>query len=69
VRGIGLMVAIELKTKMTPCLKSLQNEAGILALPAGPQTIRFLPPLIIGASELEAIVGGVKAALSAKDRA
>lgn len=42
VRGLGLMVAVELKARITPYLKSLQ-QSGILALPAGPRAIRFLP--------------------------
>ncbi len=46
VRGLGLMVGVELKERSTRLLRGLQ-EAGILALPAGPVTLRFLPPLII----------------------
>jgi len=64
VRGLGLMVAIELKTRITPCLKALQ-EAGILALPAGPRAVRFLPPLIIEEAQLDEIVQGLRLALQA----
>jgi acetylornithine/LysW-gamma-L-lysine aminotransferase len=46
VRGVGLMIGVELKERSTRYLRGLQ-EAGILALPAGPVTLRFLPPLII----------------------
>jgi LysW-gamma-L-lysine/LysW-L-ornithine aminotransferase len=66
VRGQGLMVAIELKTRITPYLKSLQ-EHGVLALPAGPRTIRFLPPLIIHDEELNEIVLAMKTALAERD--
>ncbi len=51
VRGRGLMVGIELRGRVTPALKALQ-ERGILALPAGITTLRLLPPLIITRDEL-----------------
>jgi len=62
VRGTGLMVAVELKTRVTPYLKALQ-QSGILALPAGPRTIRFLPPLIIDRDHLNEIVAALASAL------
>ena len=46
VRGQGLMIGVELKERSTRYLRNLQ-EQGILALPAGALTLRFLPPLII----------------------
>ncbi len=45
VRGRGMMIGIELKERVTPTLRGLQ-ERGILALPAGNLTLRLLPPLI-----------------------
>lgn len=45
VRGRGLMIGIELKQRVTPTLKGMQ-ERGVLVLPAGPLTFRVLPPLI-----------------------
>ncbi len=51
VRGRGLMIGIELRGRVTPVLKALQ-ERGILALPAGLTTLRLLPPLIITRDEL-----------------
>lgn len=68
VRGEGLMVAVELRTRVTPCLKALQD-LGVLALPAGPRTIRFLPPLIIGEAELRSVVEATAAALESRERA
>jgi len=53
VRGIGLMLAVELRQKAGPYLKALMEEHGVIALPAGPNVIRFLPPLIITAEEIE----------------
>ncbi|MGH2523649.1 MAG: aspartate aminotransferase family protein, partial [Anaerolineales bacterium] len=46
VRGLGLMVGIELKQKATPYLQALMAN-GVLALPAGLTVMRFLPPLVI----------------------
>jgi len=51
VRGLGLMVAVELKRNATPILQAMQNE-GVLAIPAGSTVVRFLPPLIIGEEEV-----------------
>jgi acetylornithine/LysW-gamma-L-lysine aminotransferase len=45
-RGLGLMIGIELRQKVTPVLKALM-ERGIWALPAGDQVLRLLPPLVI----------------------
>lgn len=52
VRQLGLMIGIELKTKSQPYLLDLMS-AGILALPAGPNVIRLLPPLTIPERDLE----------------
>ena len=55
VRGLGLMVGIELKQKVAPYLQALQ-ERRILALNAGLTTIRLLPPLVITQAQLERVV-------------
>jgi acetylornithine/LysW-gamma-L-lysine aminotransferase len=64
VRGLGLMVGIELKQKVTPYLQKLM-EAGVMALPAGLTVMRFLPPLVIEQSDLQQVVEKVKQVLSA----
>jgi len=51
VRGIGLMVAVELRGKATPILQRMMDR-GVLAIPCGATAIRFLPPLVIEAEEL-----------------
>ena len=63
VRGLGLMVGIELKQKVTPYLQALM-EAGILALPAGLTVMRFLPPLVITQEELAQAVTRVAEVLA-----
>jgi len=55
VRGMGLMLAIELKTKNTPYLTKLL-ELGIAPLPGGNTVIRFLPPLVISKDEIDRTV-------------
>jgi acetylornithine/LysW-gamma-L-lysine aminotransferase len=55
VRGRGLMIGVELKTRVTPVLRKMQ-EAGLLALPAGNLIIRFLPPLILTKEESDRAV-------------
>ncbi len=58
VRGLGLMIGIELKGRVTPILQSLQ-EQGILALPAGRTVLRLLPPLVISESDLERVISAI----------
>lgn len=63
VRGLGLMVGIELKKEAAPYLEALAAE-GVLALFAGPTVIRFLPPLVISREELDRVVEAVEKVLS-----
>ncbi len=62
VRGLGLMVAVELKAPAGPSLAALA-ERGVLALSAGSTVMRFLPPLVIDAGDVEAVVELVTAVL------
>ena len=55
VRGLGLMVGMQLKGRVTPILKALANE-GVWALPAGPTVLRLLPPLVISEEDLTIVV-------------
>ena len=56
IRGLGLMVAVELRQKAGPYLKILMEEHGVIALPAGPNVIRFLPPLVVSKDEIDLAV-------------
>jgi acetylornithine/LysW-gamma-L-lysine aminotransferase len=62
VRGLGLMIGIELRDKVRPFLNELQAR-GVLALPAGTTTIRLLPPLVIDDAQVDAVVTAVGEAL------
>jgi acetylornithine/LysW-gamma-L-lysine aminotransferase len=64
VRGLGLMVGIELKQKVTPYLQALMAE-GVMALPAGLTVMRFLPPLVVTKEELQIVVEKVGKVLAA----
>ncbi len=64
VRGLGLMVGIELRERATPYLRALQEAHRVLALPAGPNVIRLLPPLVISQDELATVVQALDAVLS-----
>ncbi|MFN2568235.1 MAG: aspartate aminotransferase family protein [Candidatus Dormibacteria bacterium] len=64
VRGRGLMLALELKRPATPVIRALQ-ERGVLTLPAGTTSIRFLPPLLIEGSHVDEAVSAVGDAIEA----
>jgi len=54
VRGMGLMIGIDLRKRVTPYLRALMAK-GVLALPAGRTVLRFLPPLVISDEELATV--------------
>ncbi len=64
VRGIGLMVGIEMKQKVAPYIKALQ-EKKIIALNAGMTVIRLLPPLVITYEQIDHLVDVLKEVLVA----
>jgi len=55
VRGLGLMIGIEMKQKVAPYIKVLQ-EKKIIALNAGMTVIRLLPPLVISCEQIDHLV-------------
>ncbi|MBI9043269.1 MAG: aspartate aminotransferase family protein [Anaerolineaceae bacterium] len=59
IRGKGLMIGIELKTKNKPFLRALQDQ-GILLLSAGSTVLRLLPPLVITRAQLERVIESFK---------
>jgi acetylornithine/LysW-gamma-L-lysine aminotransferase len=52
VRGLGLMIGIELKEKAGPYVQALM-EKGVIVLLAGANVIRLLPPLVITKEEID----------------
>ena len=63
VRGLGLMVGIELRRRVRPYLIALM-ERGVLALPAGSTVLRLLPPLVISQEELDIVVSALEQVLT-----
>jgi acetylornithine/LysW-gamma-L-lysine aminotransferase len=63
VRGQGLLVGLELKERVQPFLPALM-EHGVLALPAGPNVLRLLPPLVITYEQLDRVVAAIGEALA-----
>ncbi len=59
VRGMGLMIGVELKRKVAPYIQALMAR-GVLALPAGMTVIRFLPPLVISRTDVDAVVDALR---------
>ena len=55
VRGMGLMVGIEMKQKTAPYIAELQD-LHVIALNAGMTVIRLLPPLVITYEQLDHLV-------------
>jgi acetylornithine/LysW-gamma-L-lysine aminotransferase len=64
VRGLGLLQGIELKENSGPTLRELQDR-GVLALGAGPTVVRYLPPLVISAAQVDAVIEATRSALGA----
>jgi acetylornithine/LysW-gamma-L-lysine aminotransferase len=63
VRGLGLMVGIQLRNRVAPYLDALAR-SGVLALAAGPKVLRLLPPLTIDTRDLETVAEALEKVLS-----
>ena len=59
IRGLGLMLGIELKEKAGPYVHQLM-EKGVIVLLAGATVIRLLPPLVITREEIDTVVEALK---------
>ena len=62
-RRLGLMIGIELKQKVQDKLAELL-ERRIIALPAGPNVIRLLPPLIVDEAQIDRVVAVLRELLA-----
>src|SRR5687767_7734860 len=67
VRGLGLMIGIEVKQKVAPYLKILQ-EKHVIALNAGMTVIRLLPPLVISYEQIDHLVNVLTEVLVVEQR-
>jgi acetylornithine/LysW-gamma-L-lysine aminotransferase len=64
VRGRGFMIGLELKERVTPTLRGLQ-ERGVLALTASSTSLRFLPPMIWEQEQVDELIAVLGEVLSA----
>ncbi len=62
VRGLGLMIGIELRAPSAPYLDRLAAR-GVLALTAGQRVIRLLPPLVIDQTQVDQVADALEEAL------
>jgi LysW-gamma-L-lysine/LysW-L-ornithine aminotransferase len=63
VRGLGLIVGVELKENAGPTIKALQD-GGVLTLGAGPTVVRYLPPLVINADQVDRVIAATRTVLA-----
>jgi len=68
IRHLGLMVGLELRSRVRPVLAALAD-LGVLALPAGTKVLRLLPPLTIEDGDLGVVSGAVVRACSIQPEA
>ncbi len=62
VRGLGLMIGVEIREKVAPYLAKLAAR-GILALPSGLTVLRLLPPLVITQEQLDRVIAALEEVL------
>ena len=55
IRHRGLLIGVELTVKSESIIKTLQDK-GVLALAAGPQVLRFLPPFVAEEKHFKEVV-------------
>jgi acetylornithine/N-succinyldiaminopimelate aminotransferase len=53
VRGEGLMLGLKMKVEPRPFMQHLRDNHRLLTVAAGDQTLRILPPLVIGDAEID----------------
>jgi len=62
VRGLGLMLGVELRGEAGPLVRALR-EKGVLATKAGNNVLRLLPPLVIKRGEIKEFLAALEACL------
>lgn len=63
VRGLGLMIGVELKEKSAPYIHALEHDEGVLTLAATPLVVRFLPPATITKEQIDQVVAAFERVL------
>ncbi|MCP2013297.1 acetylornithine/LysW-gamma-L-lysine aminotransferase [Deinococcus sp. HSC-46F16] len=65
VRGLGLMIGVELHEPSAPYITALEHEEGVLTLAATPMVVRFLPPVTITREQIDTVVAAFERVLAA----
>ena len=63
VRGLGLMIGVELRGEAAPVVKGLKDK-GILAVKAGDKVLRLLPPLVVKRGEIRQLLAALDEVLA-----
>ena len=66
VRGLGLMIGVELRCDVLRTILELMNR-GILALDAGRNVLRFLPPLVIEKEQIDKLISVLDAIIGEQE--
>ena len=64
IRGIGLLIGLELKEKAAPVISALRDR-GVLCINAGATVVRFVPPLTITRDEVDVALDALAGAFDA----
>ena len=67
VRGSGLMLGLRMKVESRPFFVHLRDNHQLLTVAAGDQTIRILPPLVIGDAEIDEFFDKLSAGAASYD--
>ena len=62
VRGMGLMLGLKMKVEPRPFMQHLRDKHCLLTVAAGDSTLRLLPPLVIGDTEISEFFDKLSAA-------
>jgi predicted acetylornithine/succinylornithine family transaminase len=62
VRGLGLMIGVEMQGNAGPVVKGLRDR-GIIAIKAGDRVLRLLPPLMIGSADVKRLLTELESVL------
>jgi acetylornithine aminotransferase len=65
VRGVGLLLGVELRQPVSAALTAALREAGFLAQGVQPDVLRLAPPLILTEAQADAFLAALPAALDA----
>ena len=63
IRGLGLMIGIELKVEIPGLLQKILDRKLLVNVTGGGKIIRLLPPAIVGKAEIDQIVSTIAAVL------